>query len=189
MNDDIIVGPNWLTEMVASFNLYWDNVGVVGAKLLMPDKKARHPRFPQNWFDNVGTMQHAGVYLIRDLRATHVYKNKPADWLAANYLREYEAVTFGLVGIDMECYSSVRLDEKYDADLNDMDFCIRAKKKGWRTIYNPNCIAYHLESVTRFEQKNAGKIDNHREFAKQYADLLKDKMTSRELRAFEAEGL
>jgi len=138
---------------------------------------------------NIGAIQHAGVELLQDLRASHIYKNKPSNWPAANYLREYEAVTFGLVGIDMECYKSVKLNPKYDADLNDMDFCIRASRKGWRILYNPNSVAYHLESVTRREQGNAGKRSNHIDFAKEYEDILRKRPGIRDMQVRESEGL
>lgn len=188
INDDVYVGPRWLTELIACFNYIWDDVGVVGAKLLAVGSDPVL-NFPENWLHGVAPIQHAGVKLIKDLRATHTYKNRDSNWLAANYVREHDAVTFGLVAIDTECYGSVNLDPKYDSDLNDMDFCIRAKKKGWRILYNPNCVGYHLESVTRREQGNAGKVENHHVFARQYKELLDKTRTNRQLVADEAEGL
>jgi len=190
MNDDILPNTRWLTELIATFNYRYDSIGVVGAKLIYPNhKNLNFCTYPEHWMVDNCIIQHAGVELLKDHGASHIYKNRPSNWLAANYIKEYETVTFGLVAIDSECYGSVKLNEKYDADLNDMEFCIRAKRKGWRIFYTPWSVAIHLESITRRIEGNAGKVDNQVNFRKEFAELLKTKKSYRQMINSENEGL
>ena len=189
-NDDILVNKRWLTELIAAFSHRWKKVGIVGAKLLLPnhcDNKMYN--FPDNWYCDSAKIQHAGVRLLKDHAASHMYKNRFSNWLAANYIRPMETVTFGLVAIDAKCYGETRLNPKYSSDLNDMDFCIRARKRGWEIVYNPGCVAFHLESITRFKEGNAGSVTDQNAFREEYKELLEGKINYRQMISIETEGL
>lgn len=182
LNDDIIVNNHWLTELIAIFHYKWDKIGVVGCKLMYPNNDdLRHNKLPTFWYDNVAKIQHAGVCLLRDRGAAHCYVNKPCNIRSVNFIRPFETVTFGLVAIDAKCYNEIKMNPKYDSDLNDMDFCIRAKKKGWRIIYTPWANAIHLCSVTRRKYGIAGKKVNQVTFRKEYKAEIKGKPNYRQM--------
>lgn len=189
-NDDLIVNRNWLTELIAMFHYKWKKVGIVGCRLMYPNHDdLRHVRLPTFWYENVAKIQHAGVCLLKDRGAAHCYVNQPSNLRAANYARPFETVTFGLVAIDANCYKQTKLNPKYDSDLNDIDFCIRAKRKGWEIIYTPWANAIHLCSVTRKKYGVAGKVINQQIFRKEYKNLIKNKMTYQQMLKAEQEGL
>ena len=41
------------------------------------------------------------------------------------------------------------LDEALPVTLNDVDFCLRAKRNGYRNIFTPYATLYHFESRSR----------------------------------------
>lgn len=47
-----------------------------------------------------------------------------------------------------------KFDNRYFATYEDTDFCFRAEKKGYKTIYSPNAIAYHqISTLSENERK------------------------------------
>ena len=192
VNDDIIMNKRWLPELISMFDYdkTWGKVGVVGCKLMFPNHEdIRHIRLPEHWYENTAKIQHAGVCLLRDRGAAHCYVNRPCNMRAVNYIRPFETVTFAIVAIASDCYAEVKMDPKYDSDLNDMDFCIRARMKQLNIIYTPWANAIHMSSVTRKKYKCAGKVVNHTAFKKQYRELIKGKMNYRKMLDREEDGL
>jgi len=190
LNDDIILNDRWLEESIAMFDYRWDKVGVVGIKLMYPnDEDIRKIRLPKYWMENVATIQHAGVCLLKDRGAAHCYVNRPSNMRAINFAREFETVTFAVVTIDSKCFNEIKMNEKYDSDLNDMVFCINAKRKGWKIIYTPWANGIHLTSVTREKYGIAGKVENQVAFRKEFKEEIEDKMNYPQMLKAEEEGL
>lgn len=161
MNDDIVLFPDALEEMVAFANMK-PKAGIVGAKLLFPP-----PNTPTNpcmaiWTKSIGLIQHVGVdipvckhhgdYLV----PTHVLHRQPSNVIMASVPRRWPAITFALVLIRKELFLQTKMDERFRWDLNDIDYCLQAGKFGWECWCNTNALAYHHESITRKPYGNCG---------------------------------
>lgn len=138
MNNDIeILEVGWLKEMVACLD--YGNVAVVGAKLLYPTRLTQH----------VGVMVGFGNY------AGHWYLDQPADFPGP---MGRLAVRQALTAVTGACFLTTRpcwdelggFDEtNFKIAYNDIDFCLRAREKGYRTIWTPFATLIHHESATR----------------------------------------
>lgn len=138
INNDIeVISPEWLAEMVS--HVLRPNVGAVGAKLLFPD----------------GRVQHGGILLGVGGVANHAHlfiNEKDHGYFArASIIQQFSAVTAACLLIKKSIYDEAGgLDEKNLAvAFNDVDFCIRVAKLGYRNIWSPYALLYHHESATR----------------------------------------
>jgi GT2 family glycosyltransferase len=137
LNNDLeVIGGDWLSEMVGHAGR--PGIGAVGAKLLYPDN----------------TIQHAGV--IGGIRgvAGHIFTGAPSDAPGhgnrALLLQELSIVTAACLVIRRETYQKVGgLDEKIEVAFNDVDLCLKLRAAGFRNIWTPFALLYHLESATR----------------------------------------
>lgn len=146
INNDIeVISPEWLGEMV-SHGLR-PNVGAVGAKLLFPDNR----------------LQHGGVILGIGGVANHAHlfiEGKNHGYFArASVIQQLSAVTAACLLVKKSVYDSVGgLDEKnLTVAFNDVDFCIRLNKAGFRNIWTPYALLYHHESATRGQDTSLEK--------------------------------
>lgn len=135
-NDTEVITSNWLEEMLMFAQR--EDVGVVGAKLLYPDD----------------TVQHAGVIVGLGGVAAHSHRGYPAD--SVGYVgrmivvQNISAVTGACMMIKKSKYLEVGgLSEKYQVTYNDVDFCLRVMKAGYKNIMNPYAQMYHYESKSR----------------------------------------
>lgn len=137
LNNDIeIIDPEWLTALIG-----WarrPKIGAVGAKLLFAD----------------GTIQHAGIALGIYGYCGHPFKGKPAMEQHAD-LRSlvpcnWSAVTAACLAVGREHYLKVGgLDESFSVVFNDVDFCLRLRSIGLRSVCLNNIHLKHYESRTR----------------------------------------
>jgi O-antigen biosynthesis protein len=138
LNNDIeILEPEWLKEMVSCFD--YPDTGVVGAKLLYPDR----------------TLQHAGVIAGLGGLAGHWFigrdENFPGPMGRLWTRQSLSVVTGACMLISRECLSGVGpFDEQvFPIAYNDVDFCLRAIAKGFRVIWTPFATLIHHESASR----------------------------------------
>ncbi len=137
LNNDVeIIHNDWLTKMV-SFAQH-EKTGAVGVKLLYPD-------------DNI---QHAGVIIGLGGVAGHAFVNNYKDDAGYfNYIQStdnYSAVTAACLMIRRNVYIEVGgMDEKFEVEYNDVDFCLKIMDHGYYNVYMPDVELYHYESATR----------------------------------------
>ncbi len=138
LNNDIeVISPDWLAEMVGC--LAYPDVGIVGARLLYP----------------AGDLQHAGVAVGLGGLAGHWYLHRPADFpgpMGRLAVRStLSAVTGACMLITRACLDAVGpFDEvNFAVAYNDIDYCLRARRSGFRTVYTPFATLIHHESATR----------------------------------------
>lgn len=147
MNNDIeVINADWLEEMISV--ALQPKVGAVGAKLLYPDD----------------TIQHGGVVLGVGGIASHAHKHFPntmAGYFARARLRNaMSAVTAACLLIRQSIYNEVGgLDEQLHVAYNDIDFCLRVRKAGYRNVWTPYAELYHHESATRGAEDTPEKIE------------------------------
>ncbi len=148
MNNDIeILTKNWLTEMVSQ--CLRDDIGCVGAKLYYPNK----------------TIQHAGVVLGIGGVAGHSHKyfpkNHPGYFKRLKITQNFSAVTAACLAVRKSVFEQVEgLNEKnLTIAFNDVDFCLKVKKAGYRNLWTPYAEMIHHESVSRGAEDTPDKIE------------------------------
>lgn len=136
-NDTDVIEPDWLREMVSL--ALRPSVGIVGAKLLYPDRR----------------VQHAGVGLEPELGSVHLWRY--ADGVAPGYLdqlrivRSVAAVTGACLAIRRSVFEEVGGLEQDELRItwSDTDLCLRVRAAGYRVVWTPHALLYHVELATR----------------------------------------
>ncbi|HEY1922394.1 MAG TPA: glycosyltransferase, partial [Tepidisphaeraceae bacterium] len=135
-NDTEIVQKDWLEHLL----LFAENpsVGAAGALLTYED----------------GTIQHAGIILGPRGTADHVMRGFPAD--ADGYMgslacsREVSAVTAAAALVSKKKYRLVGGScERYRRHYDDLDLCLRLRKRGFRNVSVSTAHLVHHESRSR----------------------------------------
>ncbi|MCA8486239.1 glycosyltransferase [Burkholderia multivorans] len=145
-NDVEVISENWLTEMVR--HACRKDIGCVGAKLYYSDS----------------TIQHAGVIMGMGGVANHAHKHFPKT--SPGYFgrlfvtQNFSAVTAACLLVRKNVYEEVGgLNEDCLAvAFNDIDFCLKVKKAGYRNVWTPYAELFHHESVSRGSEDNPEKI-------------------------------
>jgi len=136
-NDTEVINSDWMEALLELAQR--KNIGAVGAKLLYPDD----------------TIQHAGVVLGIGGVASHAFKGfsryEHGYSGYASVVRNYAAVTGACLMVEKKKFLEVGgFDEKnLSIAFNDVDFCLKLLKAGYRNVYTPFAELYHYESLTR----------------------------------------
>lgn len=124
LNDDTEPAAGWLEALCAPFTD--PTVGIVGCRLTYPD----------------GRIQHAGVTLDSPggvLTAHNVHTDEPS--------REVDAVTGACMAVRRAAWDDLGgFDTGFVNGYEDVDLCLRARKRGWRVWYTADATVVHLES-------------------------------------------
>ncbi|HDQ39936.1 MAG TPA: glycosyltransferase [Desulfonatronum sp.] len=143
LNNDTRVTPGWLNALVACASSGSD-IGAVGAQLLFED----------------GLVQHAGVVFDHKLKPVHIYKFFHPRHPAVQKQREFQAVSAACMLVKRAVFAQAGgFDEQYVNGYEDVDFCLRLRRDGYKAIYCPKSVVIHLESKTpgRFDAMNANR--------------------------------
>jgi O-antigen biosynthesis protein len=137
LNNDIEAHhPGWLDALCSQ--AMRPEVGAVGARLLYPDRR----------------LQHGGVVIGLGGAAGHLLvgleENQTGYLHMATTTRECGAVTGACLATRRDVYSKLAgFDESLGIDLNDIDYCLRAQRRGYRIIYEAEAELTHHESPSR----------------------------------------
>jgi GT2 family glycosyltransferase/SAM-dependent methyltransferase len=136
LNDDTEVQtPDWIEAMLEVGQ--WPEVGAVGAKLLFED----------------GRLQHAGVTFVDRVPLHHFYAapgDYPGYWHGNLLIRNYSAVTGACVLVRTDDYHAVGgFDPEFPLNYNDIDMCLKLRRRGLRIVYQPHAILSHFESASK----------------------------------------
>lgn len=166
LNNDIeIITPNWIEEMLMFCQR--DDVGIVGAKLLYPDD----------------TIQHAGVLL----GVGHVAGHSHRDFLDTdlgyfgrpNMVQNLSAVTAACLMIKRGVFTQVDgLNEDFEVAYNDVDLCMKVRKKGYLIVYTPYAKAYHYESKSRGEEDTPQKLARYKGEVARFHSIWKNEIAT-----------
>lgn len=133
-NDTEVITKNWIEKMLGYASM--DDVGPVGAKLIYED----------------GMIQHLGLYLgIGGVCQHRCYRYMPTEKIDQfHVVTDLMAVTGACILVERKKYLSVGgLDETLPVGFNDIDFCIKLHKAGYKSIVHPRVVLYHYESKSR----------------------------------------
>jgi GT2 family glycosyltransferase len=135
-NDTEIINKNCISEMVS--HAVRGEVGAVGAKLYYPN----------------GTIQHAGVILGLGGIAGHAFCGLENDlysyFLRSSCIQDYSAVTAACMMMPKTLFEEIGgFEENLKVAFNDVDLCMKIRKKGKMIVYTPYARLYHYESKSR----------------------------------------
>ena len=171
LNPDIEVKPGSITTMLDFMNKHHD-AGIVGGKLLNPDGTLQY---------SSRTFYTLSVILLRRTFLGKLFPNSKrlarhlmTDW-DHNSVREVDWMLGACLMIRRSALKEVGLmDERFFLYFEDVDWCYRMKKGGWKVYYLPEAqmihhhqrqsaqgfmnktLAYHIMSMFHFYDKWGG---------------------------------
>lgn len=139
LNNDTLAQPGWLDAMVDCIESD-PEIGAVGSRLLYPD----------------GTIQHAGVQFDEGGEPFHAHRFAAGDDPAVLSDRDYPTVTGACLLLPRALFLELGgFDESYVMYYEDTDLCLRVWRAGRRVRYCASSVVVHLESQTRYLNRNA----------------------------------
>jgi hypothetical protein len=140
LNTDIIVSDRlWLTKMVDTAERD-KRIGVMNPKLVYPDNTMQYGGLEMKW----------GVLPI--LRG----RDGPVGAYAS--IDEMEALS-GMLFIKRNVIDKVGLfDENFVMGMEDLDYSLRAKKAGFKLIYDGRASLIHIENFTTNKSENGNDV-------------------------------
>ena len=144
VNNDVRLNKNWLLELVKAMQQD-ATVGVAGGKIRFFDNKiqsAGHEEYPGfYWGDRGFKEEDRGQY---------------------DKIEEVESLCGAAILFRKSCLEAVGpFDEDFIMYLEDVDICLRCKKKKWKVLYVPRSLSRHhfsgtssAQSVIFFSERN-----------------------------------
>jgi GT2 family glycosyltransferase len=167
LNNDTRVTPGWLNALIEPVNKD-DNVAIAGAKLLYPDD----------------SVQHAGVAFNQKGKVYHLYRYFHRNHPAVNKIREFQVVTAACLLIRTSVFLQVGLfDENFQNGFEDVDLCLKVRQSGYRILYTPHSVVYHLES------KTAGRHDHELDNSRYFSEKWQGRIVPDDFKYYQEDGL
>ena len=163
-NDTEVITRNWIEELLMYAQR--DDVGAVGCMLYYPDY----------------TIQHAGIVLGMGAHRTagHSHYKMAKENLGYMgrlcYAQNVSAVTGACLMVKKKLFDDVGgLSEDLAVALNDVDFCLKLRKKGLLNVFTPFAELFHYESVSRGTDVTEEASRQNAERYNRECDLFKEK--------------
>jgi GT2 family glycosyltransferase len=133
-NDVVVRSRDWVERLVAALDSV-ERGGIAGPKLIYP-----FPPF---------LIQCAGGAVSPTGRVFFRGRGEPRE-AAFNRREEVQCLISACWLMRRELVEDVGgLDEAYNpVQFEDIDYCYRARERGWRVLYEPSAELYHFENVT-----------------------------------------
>lgn len=161
-NDTKVIAPEAIREMVGTCSR--KNVGIVGSKLLYQDN----------------TIQHAGVVIGFMGYARHIMNDieglkDPGYMMRAQLNCDYSAVTAACMMTKKSLFEELHgFDESFKVACNDIDYCLRVRKKNYLVVFNSFAKFYHFESKSRGYENNLEKVNRFNREVEIWQDRWRD---------------
>lgn len=137
-NDTQVISVNWMEELLMYAQR--EDVGAVGGKLYFPNRK----------------IQHAGVVLKLGAHRTAGHSHYGQEGQNLGYMgrlcyaQDVSAVTGACLMVSRAKWDEVGgFDPSFAVSLNDVDFCLKLRQKGYLNVFTPFAELYHYESKSR----------------------------------------
>lgn len=161
LNNDTIVQPHWLEELVQTFNLV-PHAGLVGAKLLYPD----------------GGLQEAGSIVWNDGSAWNYGRFDDPDKPEYCYLREVDYCSGACIVLPKELFLQLGgFDDHYaPAYGEDSDLAFKVRQAGKKVLYQPKAEIIHFEGISSGKKVSQGvkrhQVTNKEKLFHRWASVL-----------------
>ena len=130
-SDTEVIEPSWIEAMLE--HAQRPEVGVVGARVFCPDGRVQHGGVLVGPGEGLaGHLDHEGYFRLGDT------------------IRNFSAVTAACMLTRRDVFEELGgFPEELQVAYNDVDFCLRARQKGYLIVYTPYARLYHYEGGTR----------------------------------------
>jgi GT2 family glycosyltransferase len=162
LNNDTLVKPGWLDELVLTFEQV-PNVGIAGSKLLFPD----------------GKLQEAGGIIWRLGDGWNWGRGRDPNEPGFSFLRDADWVSGAALMIERPLFDRLGgFDEYYaPAYYEDTDLAFRVRALGKRVVVQPASEIVHLEGVSAGTDTSGPgmkrfQVVNHAKFYRRWKDTL-----------------
>ena len=162
-NDTQVITVNWMEELLMYAQR--NDVGAVGGKLYYANK----------------TIQHASVVLGLGAHRTagHTHYGQSRENLGYMgrlcYTQNVSAVTGACLMVKKSLYDEVGgLGEDFAISLNDVDFCLKLREKGYLNVFTPFAELFHFESISRGLDNQGEKAERYNKESEYFRNKWKD---------------
>lgn len=168
-NDTEVVTRNWIEELLMYAQR--DDVGAVGCMLYYEDYSIQHAGI----VIGLGAHRTAGHTHYRMQKENLGYMGRLC------YAQNVSAVTGACLMTKKSLYDELSgLDEEFAVALNDVDYCLRLREKGYLNVFTPFAELFHYESKSRgtdvtaeASEENANRYNKESErFREKWASVL-----------------
>ena len=161
-NDTEVITVNWMEELLMYAQR--ENVGAVGAKLYYGDR----------------TIQHAGVVIglgaHRTAGHTHYKQSRQNLGYMGRlcYAQNVSAVTGACLMVKKSLFETVGgLEESFAVSLNDVDFCLKLRERGFLNVFTPFAELFHYESISRGADDSGEKAQRYNQESERFREKWK----------------
>lgn len=134
LNNDIIVDPDSLTELVKAAGTY-ERAGILGPKIY--------------YYPETGKIFSAGARIIPWSGKSVSFGQDEMDKGQYDKIREVGYISGCGLFISVKMLNEVGLlDNRYFMYYEETDLAIRAKRKGWKIMYIPDSVIWHKHAST-----------------------------------------
>ena len=161
LNNDCLPLSGWLDNLIKTAESD-ASVGIVGSKLLYPN----------------GSLQEAGGVIWRDGSGWNYGRGDNPFMPEYNYTKEVDYCTGASFCIKKSLWDEMGGFDEYFAPAyyEETDLSFRLRQKGYKTIYQPNSMAIHLEGISNGTDLNNGlkknQLVNREKFGKRWQMIL-----------------
>lgn len=165
MNNDVTVRtPDWIERLLA--HCQRQGVGAAGPKLLYPDGRVQSAGVV------AGIMGYAGSMMVLEDGEDPGYMGRGA------LTQNMSALTAACMMVKKDIYRRTGgFADDLPVALNDVDFCLKLVREGYRNVLDPTAVMIHHESLSRgYEDTSEKKARFNKEkavFRKRWAEFLK----------------
>ncbi len=128
LNNDTLATAGWLEKLLAAARGN-PRIGVVGNRHLTP---------------GTDLINHAGMVFNKRGVAVHLYRGQPADFWPALISQEFQILTAACWLVKKQTFLELGgFDPAFKNGFEDVDFCLRARQKGYKIFYAADSVIYH----------------------------------------------
>ena len=163
LNNDTIVQPGWLDDLLATFDRFPDT-GLVGSKLVYPD----------------GRMQEAGGIVHADGQPANYGRFQDPLDPRFNFVRQADYCSGAALAIPRALFEALHGFDPYfsPAYFEDTDLAMRVRAHGLKVRYQPASVVVHLEGATSGTDTRRGikayQASNMLKFRERWQAVLAD---------------
>ncbi len=129
-NDTEVITPEWIEAMLEHSQR--PEVAAVGARLLYPDGRVQHEGIIIGVGGSAVNVDHRGYFNLGQM------------------VRNVSAVTGACMMTRRDLFERLGgFDENLRVAFNDVDYCLRARERGYLIVCTPYAVLYHHEGATR----------------------------------------